>query len=188
MTACCLTTSIHYLNQCWLIDRACCGIHSWVIWQQVYRISIPDMSFKIIDLILQPYLPRVNVLPGHYGTHLFQCISSRLRPYVSKHDYIQQNTLKKWTIRVVTFELARVFIKLFHFLAHYLFRLPRNNFLTSLWAHNCNICSSFNSNEPIKWHVHTFQDTKAARLESPADKHIMEWMPEVKQLLLKHPA
>ena len=62
----------HYLNQCWLIIRYVRGIHLGTIPQEICKIFILDMSFRITNwrlqplrinnLILQPCLPSTNEL------------------------------------------------------------------------------------------------------------------------------
>ena len=55
--ACHLTSSSHYLNQCWLTPNEISGIHSRVIFTSVLKISIPKLCMEFTHLKSQPDLP-----------------------------------------------------------------------------------------------------------------------------------
>ena len=61
LMACYLTAPSYYLNQCWQ-SLGTHGIHLWAIWQEMLKISLLDVSLKIINFILQLHHPGENEL------------------------------------------------------------------------------------------------------------------------------
>ena len=57
-----LATPSHYLNQSWLIIRKVSGIYIRAFSQENFNIFTLNMRFKMTKLLLQPHLPRANVL------------------------------------------------------------------------------------------------------------------------------
>ena len=65
----CQLAPSQYLNRHWLSSVRYCGIHLRAISWQMLKISIHDMSLKIYNFILHPYLPEANELllfPGFW--------------------------------------------------------------------------------------------------------------------------
>ena len=60
--ACCLMAPSHHLNQYWLIIGNILWHSPEAISQEMLRISIPDMSFKITNLRVHPHFPGANEL------------------------------------------------------------------------------------------------------------------------------
>ena len=61
---CCLTSSSHYLNQCWLVTHGARGVQLRAISHKVFRLSLTTKCLQItyLDILIMSSSPKVNEL------------------------------------------------------------------------------------------------------------------------------
>ena len=82
ITACCLATPSHYLNQCWLINGAL-----WYSPNINLAGSAQEMSLKNTLVKLLPYLPWMNRLTAYEDSWLQDCV-------VTKYSWLKSISYK----------------------------------------------------------------------------------------------